>query len=95
MEIRDYGCGISAENLKGLFINFSALAEHREANPSGRGIGLSICKSIVEQMGGTLRAESIIGQGTSFFATFQAMCHLWKFPSRNSSAPDFEESINN
>jgi len=73
MEIRDYGCGISAENLKGLFVNFSALAEHREANPSGRGIGLSICKSIVEQMGGSVSAESTVGLGTSFILTFQAM----------------------
>jgi K+-sensing histidine kinase KdpD len=70
MEIRDYGCGISAECLKGLFVNFSALAEHREANPSGRGIGLSICKAIVEQMGGSVRAESTIGEGTKFILTF-------------------------
>ena len=48
LSIQDFGCGISAEKLKSLFINFNNLEEHRKTNPSGRGLGLSICKSIVE-----------------------------------------------
>jgi hypothetical protein len=46
--IQDFGCGISAEKLAGLFINFNNLDEHKKTNPTGRGLGLSICKMIVE-----------------------------------------------
>jgi K+-sensing histidine kinase KdpD len=46
--IQDFGCGISAEKLAGLFINFNNLDEHKKVNPTGRGLGLSICKLIVE-----------------------------------------------
>ena len=56
--IQDFGCGISEEKLGGLFINFNNLEEHRKTNPSGRGLGLSICKMIVEQMGGTVNVTS-------------------------------------
>ena len=48
MAIQDFGCGIPADKLNGLFINFNNLEEHRKTNPTGRGLGLSICKSIVE-----------------------------------------------
>ena len=33
LEVRDYGCGISQEKLKNLFINFGNLDEHRDKNP--------------------------------------------------------------
>jgi len=58
MAIKDFGCGISQSQLDNLFINFSNLDEHRSKNPTGRGLGLSICKMIIEQMGGTVRVES-------------------------------------
>ena len=48
LSIKDEGCGIPEEKLKSLFINFNNLEEHRKVNPTGRGLGLSICKLIVE-----------------------------------------------
>ena len=58
MGIQDFGCGIPADKLENLFINFNNLEEHRKKNPSGRGLGLSICKMIVESMGGTVKVHS-------------------------------------
>lgn len=58
MEIRDQGCGIPNDRLDKLFINFGKLEENKEMNPQGRGLGLSICKLIVERMGGSLRVTS-------------------------------------
>lgn len=52
LSIQDFGCGIAEDKIGDLFIEFGNLIEHRKTNPTGRGLGLSICKSIVEQMGG-------------------------------------------
>lgn len=76
MSIQDFGCGISPENLGGLFINFNNLEEHRQSNKSGRGLGLSICKMIVEQMGGSVEVRSKLGHGSTFMVTFKAMCKI-------------------
>ena len=51
---RDSGCGISQENLEKLFLNFSRLQETAEVNKQGVGIGLSICKQIVDLLGGEI-----------------------------------------
>jgi len=48
LSIQDFGCGIPPDKLNSLFINFGNLGEHQKVNPSGRGLGLSISKSIVE-----------------------------------------------
>lgn len=71
LSIRDYGAGISEENLKNLFVNFSNLSEHRLENPTGRGLGLSICKMLVEKMGGEVSVESTLGKGSTFTMTFK------------------------
>lgn len=76
VSIQDFGCGISPEKLDGLFINFNNLEEHRKANPTGRGLGLGICKMIVEQMGGTVDVKSQVGYGSTFSITFKAMCKI-------------------
>ena len=62
--------------MDGLFINFNNLEEHRKTNPSGRGLGLSICKSIVEQMGGTVNVKSVVGEGSIFSILFKVMCKV-------------------
>lgn len=73
LAIQDFGCGISADKLDSLFINFNNLEEHRKSNPSGRGLGLSICKLIVERMGGTVNVTSEVGKGTTFAIQFKVM----------------------
>lgn len=45
-------------------------------NPSGRGLGLSISKSIIEQMGGKVLVESEEGKGSTFSVTFKVMCKI-------------------
>ena len=48
LDIQDNGVGISPDNLKKLFTNFSKLEEHSKSNKTGTGLGLSICKKLVE-----------------------------------------------
>jgi len=61
------------DQLKQLFRNFGNLEEHKKINPTGRGLGLSICKSIVEQMGGKVTVVSEKNKGTTFSVTFKVM----------------------
>lgn len=69
LTIEDDGIGISKENLKKLFTDFTRLKEHEHLNAKGTGLGLSICKNIIEQMGGNITVESEVGVGTKFHIT--------------------------
>ncbi|MBN1426994.1 MAG: GAF domain-containing protein [Anaerolineae bacterium] len=60
IRIQDNGPGISQENLERLFNPFFTTKLH------GTGLGLSICHEIITRHGGTIEAESKVGEGTTF-----------------------------
>ncbi len=62
--IIDTGIGIAAEDISTIFQRFYR-APNARTHP-GLGLGLSIAKSVVDQHNGTIRVESIVGQGSSF-----------------------------
>ncbi|MCX9009723.1 MAG: ATP-binding protein [Candidatus Methanoperedens sp.] len=64
--VQDNGTGISPEFMKRLFKIFQR--EHAARYP-GTGVGLAICRRIVERQGGRIWAESVQGAGTTFYFT--------------------------
>ncbi len=62
--VRDTGEGISPEGMAHLFERF-APKENRAGNDTGTGLGLYICKHIVESHGGAIAVQSTPGQGTA------------------------------
>lgn len=64
--VRDTGSGIDPEQLVQLFDPFVQGDGSLTRLAGGAGLGLSICKRLVELMGGEIRADSKLGQGTCF-----------------------------
>ncbi|MGN0439101.1 MAG: sensor histidine kinase [Lachnospiraceae bacterium] len=66
--IKDEGIGIAEEEIPNIFKRFYRV--NSEVNPNSVGIGLSLTKSIVEGMGGTIHVQSEVSKYTCFVLTF-------------------------
>ncbi len=67
VRIKDQGRGIPASKLNSVFERFQQVEAKDHSEKGGKGLGLTICKSIVEAHGGTIGVESVEGAGSTFW----------------------------
>jgi signal transduction histidine kinase len=85
--VHDSGCGIAAERLAGIFEAFQTPC----AGNSGSGLGLAISLRLARLMGGTLTAQSVPGQGSTFTLRLPAPAGKEDCPApanRSASSPE-------
>jgi len=70
ISIRDSGCGIPAEKLPQLFTPFFTTKTADAQGQGGTGLGLALCKDVMDAHKGRIRVESTPGAGTTFTLKF-------------------------
>lgn len=66
VRVADTGCGIPAEKLRLIFEPFYTTKKPDQQGAGGTGLGLSVCRQIIEQHHGRIRVESLPGKGSAF-----------------------------
>ena len=66
VSVIDTGIGIAVEDQAGVFDKFNQVGDTLTDKPKGTGLGLTICKEIVEHHGGRIWVESEVGKGSTF-----------------------------
>jgi PAS domain S-box-containing protein len=69
IQVQDQGRGIPTDNLESIFGQFQQVDASDSRKKGGTGLGLAICRSIVQQHGGRIWAESVLGEGSTFYFT--------------------------
>ena len=69
IEVADTGVGIAADDLPILFDKYEQARHRATRGEKGTGLGLYITRQLVELHGGTIRAESEVGRGSTFSLT--------------------------
>jgi two-component system sensor histidine kinase VicK len=72
-QVRDEGQGIPADQLERIFERFQQVDSSDSRKKGGTGLGLTICRKIIEQHGGRIWAESKPGHGSSFSFTLPGL----------------------
>lgn len=66
IRVADTGCGIPPDKLRLIFEPFYTTKQPDEHGHGGTGLGLSVCRQIIEQHHGRIRVESVVGKGSVF-----------------------------
>ncbi|MBF0401560.1 MAG: response regulator [Magnetococcales bacterium] len=89
--VQDTGIGIPAERINVLFSPFAQADPSIAIRYGGSGLGLNICKQLVEMMGGHIWVESTLNQGSSFH--FDVLLHCQSVTNANWVVPAYLREI--
>lgn len=89
--VRDNGQGIKDEYLEKIFQVFEKL--NPRDNSEGTGIGLALCKRIVEEHGGNIWAKSEVGEGTTFYFTLPTSSDQTSMSSISQTSSSSERKV--
>jgi PAS domain S-box-containing protein len=85
VSVTDSGIGIAPKDHESIFEKFKQVGDTLSGKPKGTGLGLPICKEIVEHYGGRLWVESELGKGSTFSFTLPVT------PKLEAEAPEAKE----
>ena len=85
ISIRDTGSGIPTDKLRKIFDPFFSTKRADNQGQGGTGLGLSLCREIIEAHNGRIRVESTVGKGTMFTLKFPVV----EPPSASATATPF------
>ncbi len=88
VRIKDTGIGMSPEFVDRIFEPFERERSTTESGIEGTGLGMSVAKSILDMIGGTIRIKSEVGRGTEFVLVFDLKLRVGR---RNHVTNDSEE----
>lgn len=75
-KIQDTGIGIPKSELNNIFAMYYQVDHPDHQTATGTGIGLAICKKMIDMMGGTIKVNSVVGEGTCFTVELpMKICH--------------------
>ncbi|MGL1888585.1 MAG: response regulator [Reichenbachiella sp.] len=95
--IRDTGIGIPEDKLDSIYFSFTQADFTTSDRYAGTGLGLTISKSLVELMGGSLNCESIEGKGSDFSVQIKLkefeQAHTYREVAESSTSRDYQKHI--
>ncbi len=92
-DVRDTGIGIPGKDITRLFNRFERAGGERVRDTAGAGLGLAIAAELVELMGGTLRCESVVNEGSVFsFTTVLGEQAAPPVEAASGAAPDGQDA---
>ena len=93
LSIQDTGIGISAHDLQNIFRPFEQLDSSRNRSYGGIGIGLTLCKEIISQMGGSIMIDSELDRGSIFAVSLPVQSVSRSRRSRNGKLPKLNVDV--